>query len=82
MKNLIGKSRRFHDERVGVNVDVDDEEIEQYTCPIFQDSQGTLWIGTENGLGCYEQDKDEFIFNYSILKYITQIKSNLCRVAF
>ena len=45
-----------------LNNGIFDEEIEQYSCPIFQDSQGTLWIGTENGLGCYEQDKDEFIF--------------------
>ena len=55
MKNLIGKSRRFHDERVGVNVDVDDEEIEQYVSAVID------WLKVHDGKMSFgkSNDKDE-----------------------
>ena len=55
MKNLIGKSRRFHDERVGVNVDVDDEEIEQYVSAVID------WLKAHDGKmpSGKSNDKDE-----------------------
>jgi len=55
MKNLIGKSRRFHDERVGVNVDFDDEEIEQYVSAVID------WLKVHDGKmpSGKSNDKDE-----------------------
>ena len=56
MKNSIGKSRRFHDERVGINVDFDyEEDIEQYVSDMID------WLKVHDGKmpSGKSKDKDE-----------------------